>query len=129
MEEVSLLRLYAMRALFLLNFVFVGTFASSALIRHAGSWDPVRGVAYSFWAALALLSGLGIRHPLKMLPLLLMQLAYKTIWLVAVYVPNGSDGGSGLFPVMAGGVIADLAIVPWTYAWSAYVRTPGNRWR
>jgi hypothetical protein len=81
-EDVSIVRLYLMRLLYLLNFVMIGLDVWPAIINHQGAWDPVRGVAYSFWGALSLLSGLGLRYPLKMVPLLLMQLVYKAILLI-----------------------------------------------
>jgi hypothetical protein len=56
-------------------------------IHRQKPWDPITGVAFSFWAALASLSALGIRYPLAMLPVIFMQLFYKTFWLLAVYVP------------------------------------------
>ena len=83
-EGVSILRLYLMRTLYLLNFVLLGLDVWPGIINHVGAWDPVKGVAFSFWAALSVLSGLGLRYPLKMLPLLLLQFVYKSIWLVAV---------------------------------------------
>jgi hypothetical protein len=48
----------------------------------------------SFWAALVTLSGLGLRYPLKMLPLLFMQLFYKSVWLIAVAFPLGAAARS-----------------------------------
>jgi hypothetical protein len=30
---------------------------------------------------------------------------------------------------MAGGVVLDLLIIPWGYAWRHYVKAPGDRWR
>src|SRR6266487_84850 len=93
-KDVSTFRLYLMRFLYLGNFVFLGLNIWPELIRHEGTWDPVKGVAFSFWAALSALSGLGIRYPLKMLPLLLLQLVYKSIWLIAVYLPLRSAGQS-----------------------------------
>ena len=30
------------------------------VFRHQGAWDPLKGVAFSFWAALSALSGLGV---------------------------------------------------------------------
>ena len=128
-EELSIFRLYLMRLLFLLNFVMLGADVWPQLIHHPGPWDPVRGVAVSFWAALSTLSLLGIRYPVKMLPVLLMQLAYKSIWLIAVYLPMGNDGGTGLTRVMTGGVIVDLAVIPWPYVFAAYVKACGDRWR
>jgi hypothetical protein len=73
-EEVSLFRLYLMRALYLLNFVLLGMDVWPGLIHHGKPWDPMHGIAVSFWAALSTLSALGIRYPLRMLPLMLMQL-------------------------------------------------------
>ena len=73
-EEVSTFRLYLLRTIYLLNFVFLGLDVWPALVNHTGAWDPVKGVAFSFWAALSVLSGLGVRYPLRMLPLLLLQL-------------------------------------------------------
>jgi hypothetical protein len=73
MSEVSTFRLYLMRSLYLCNFVLLGLQVWPVVINHAGAWDPVRAVAWSCWAALSVLSGLGLRYPLKMVPLLLMQ--------------------------------------------------------
>jgi hypothetical protein len=71
-EETSTFRLYLMRLLYLLNFVLLGLEVWPVMINHPGAWDPVKGVAFSFWAALSALSVLGLRYPLKMLPLLLL---------------------------------------------------------
>src|ERR1700755_1561899 len=86
-KEVSTFRLYLMRLVYLLNFVLLGSDVWPAIFRHQGAWDPVKGVAFSFWAALSLVSGLGLRYPLKMAPVLLLQLVYKTLWLLAVALP------------------------------------------
>src|SRR5262249_5040537 len=89
-HEVHPLRLYLMRLLYLLNFLFLGVQVWPELFHHAGPWDPVKGVAFSFWAALSTLCALGIRHPLRMTPVLLMQFLYKLIWLVAIAWPQWS---------------------------------------
>ena len=129
-EETSLLRLYLMRFLYLLNFVFLGLDVWPSIIHHEGAWDPVKGVAFSFWAALSTLSALGLRYPLKMLPLLLMQLLYKLIWLLAIALPMWpAVRSTGLTKAMAGGILADLVVIPWSYVLANYVRQPGDRWR
>src|SRR5712691_828624 len=129
-EEVSIFRLYLMRLLYLGNFVFLGLDVWPELIKHVGAWDPVRGVAFSFWAALSALSVLGIRYPLKMLPLLFLQLVYKSIWLIAVYLPLRSAGQSTeLTKVMVIGVVVDLIVIPWPYVLATYVKKRGDRWR
>ena len=125
---MSTLRLSALRVVFLLNFVFLGMYVMPQMMNLAGRWDPLRGVAFSCWATLALLSAVGVRHPLKMVPILLFQLVYKLIWLSAIYLP-GTATPTALLPVMAGGVIVDLAVIPWPYVATTFVRAPNERWK
>jgi hypothetical protein len=100
------------------------------MINHVGPWDPVRAVAWSCWAALSILSGLGLRYPLKMLPLLLMQLFYKSVWMVAVALPLWSTFRSvELTRVMGFGAVVDLIVIPWPYVFANYLKAPGDRWR
>jgi len=69
-----------------------------------------------------------------MVPLLLMQLVYKALWLVAVALPLRSAGAwSGSAAEMTwvfviGGVL-DLVVIPWPYVWASFVTEPGDRWR
>ena len=129
-EDVSTFRLYLMRFAYLGNFVLLGLGVWPELIQHEGAWDPMHGVAFSFWAALSALSGLGLRYPLKMLALLLLQLLYKSIWLIAVYLPLRSAGQStGLTKAMVIGVVGDLIVIPWPYVLANYVKKRGDRWR
>ena len=129
-QQVSTIRLYILRAVYLLNFLGLGATVWPAIVRHEGPWDPYHGVAYSFWAALSLLMGLGIRYPLKMLPLLLIQLAYKSIWLAAIKLPTWLAGQPlGLTEPMLFGVIVDAAVIPWAHVLTAYVRSAGDSWR
>jgi hypothetical protein len=129
-DDVSLFRLYLMRLLYFLNFAMLGRDVWPSLISHSGPWDPVKGVAFSFWGALSLLSILGLRYPLRMVPLLLMQFTYKCIWLAAVALPQWSTiRSSGLSKAMIGGLIADLVVIPWPYVFRSFVKGTGDRWR
>lgn len=129
-DEVSLWRLYVLRGMYLLNAVLVGGGVLGAFTQRQGPWDPIPGVAFSFWAALAILSAVGLRYPLAMLPILLMQLLYKTFWLLAVYLPLRGMGRSS---DLAGGfliaIVLDIIVIPWTYVIAQYVRKPGDRWQ
>src|SRR5208282_1618931 len=128
--DISILRLYVMRFVYLLNFALLGLDVWPEVLRHQGTWDPVKGVAFSFWAALSVLSGLGLRYPLKMVPLLLLQLVYKAVWLVAVALPMWSVVRStDLGHAMAIGVVVDLVCIPWPYVLAHYVKERGDRWR
>jgi hypothetical protein len=81
-------------------------------------------------AALSVLSALGIRYPLAMLPLLFMQLFYKTFWLIAVYVPLRAVGrSSDLTQGFLIAIILDLIVIPWPYVLAHYVKKPGERWK
>jgi hypothetical protein len=126
MSTPSTIRLSAMRLVFLLNFVMLALYAWPQIIGRAGSWDPLRGVAFSCWATLSLLAGIGIRYPLKMVPVLFFQLIYKTIWLLAIYLP-GTSIATSLLPVMLGGVVVDLAVIPWAYVRSTFITADADR--
>jgi hypothetical protein len=129
-NEVSLARLYFLRLLYLLNCLFLGADVWPALFRQAGSWDSIQGVAYSFWAALSLLSLIGLRYPLQMLPILLMQFVYKCVWLLFIAIPHWPGiKTDGLFPIMAIGLLIDIAIIPWFYLFRNYIKKTGDRWK
>lgn len=129
-HDVSTVRLYLMRTLYALDFVLLGLDVWPMILQHASTWDPVKGAAYSFWAALSLLSGLGLRYPLRMLPLLLFQLVYKTVWLLAVALPQWSALKSAdLTEAMLVGVVLDLIVIPWPYVFTQYVAGRGDRWK
>ena len=129
-EDTSTFRLYLMRLLYLLILVQLGLDVWPAIIKHGGEWDPIKGVAFNFWAALSALAALGLRYPLQMVPLLLLQMLYKFIWLMAVARPQWYNLRSAeLTKVMVGGLIVDLIIIPWPYILRQYVRRRGDRWR
>jgi len=129
-DEVSILRLYALRSIYLLNCVLVGSGVWVSFIHRQEPWDPMIGVAFSFWAALAGLSALGIRYPLAMLPVIFMQLFYKAFWLLAVFVPLQAVGrSSDLALGFLIGVALDIIVIPWPYVFAHYIKKPGDRWR
>jgi hypothetical protein len=129
-KEVSTFRLYLMKFVYLLNFVLLGLDVWPAIFRHQGAWDPTKGVAFSFWAALSALSALGLRYPLKMVPLLLLQMFYKAVWLLAVGLPMWSAvRATDLARAMVIGIFVDLIAIPWPYVVASFVSEPGDRWR
>ena len=83
--------------------------------------------------ALSLLWFLGIRYPLQMLPVLLFEIAWKVIWLIAVVLPlwiNGQLDPATLkvfYTCLV--VVIPIAVIPWRYVFANYVRKPGDRWR
>lgn len=92
-----------MRVMYLLNLVLLGSDVWPQLLHPAAPLQATNGVAYSFWASLSALSAMGLRYPLTMMPLLLMQLLYKMIWLLAVALPLRSRGASFDIQVLQSG--------------------------
>ena len=134
MTEVSTFRLYLMRATYLLIAVGLGITIWPGLIRHAIEGIPVHGAAGSMLGAVAVLAVVGIRYPLQMLPLLLFELLWKTIWLTAVALPlwsaNQIDAATSesIFACLMGIVIMPI-VIPWPYVFANYVMQRGDRWR
>ena len=126
-EGVRPINIYMLRTLFMLIFLFVGYDSWSVLLKHQGPWDPMRAAAWSMFAAYSLLSILGVFRPLKMLPIVLFVIAYKSIWLLFVAYPLWSAGqlaGSPAEPMARVFMWVPLALVlvPWKYVFQKYVR-------
>jgi len=130
-QEVSLVRLYVIRAGSLAGVIALGSSNLPALI-----WpDPVaRGMIPAILGGLWVMALIGIRYPLKMVPILLFEFVWKLIWLLRFGLPQWLAGtgsprlsedmwGIGLFPLVFGFVI------PWGYVWRHYVKAPAERWR
>ncbi len=124
-------RWYVLKAFYLFVFLAFGIQVWSTIIGTTEVWDPLHGIAFSFWAAFAALMGLGIRYPLRMLPLVLLQLSYKAIWLLFVYLPLKSSGNltevaMELFQANSIGVILDILVIPWGYVFRNFIKNLFN---
>lgn len=88
-----------------------------ALNRFAPQDPMMFGVVASVWVAFGILSILGLRSPLKFLPVLLMQLCYKSVWIIGVVFPLAFKGRLSPNDVvfvmgMLTYVIGDLIAIP-----------------
>ncbi len=115
-----------LRLLFTLMFFLLGRDAWTQILTHAGPWEPLAAAAWSVWAAFALLAGIGIFRPLEMLPLVLLEIVYKLIWLLLVAYPLWAANqlvGSPAEPMTINflWVILPIAAVPWKYAFETYI--------
>jgi len=129
--DVSLVRLYVLRATYLLLVVGLGAMILPPLITH----EPMaRGVIPSLLGAVWLLAFIGLKYPLQMLPLLMFEFAWKTIWLFDFGLPQWSAHRmpptfADDFQAITAGVILMPLVIPWGYVWRHYVKAPGNPWR
>lgn len=133
MQDVSTARLYALRGAYLLLVVGLGATIWPLLLDPARAPDHMRGVVWSLLAAVSLLALLGIRYPLKMLPVLLFELTWKSLWLLLIALPLWR---SGHLDRATAETIKDcvpavilLVVVPWRYVVRHYFRAPGDPWR
>jgi hypothetical protein len=94
--------------------------------------DPVVfGLNGSLFLAFGFAAILGLRAPLKYCPVLLMELAYKAVWLLGVVVPLGLRGEfprSGVVQVVifVTFIVGDLVAIPFRYLFSRDIPMPGG---
>ncbi|QDW66718.1 hypothetical protein [Luteimonas granuli] len=87
MNDVSTLRLYLLRAMYLLVAMGLAVTIWPHIIAPASLVAGPNSVIRALLGALAVMCLLGLRYPLRMLPLLLFELLWKLIWVVASAIP------------------------------------------
>jgi hypothetical protein len=125
-EGVRRLNIYLLRLLYILMFLVLGRETWTHILTHRGPWEPMSAVVWCVWTAFATLAGLGIIRPLKMLPIVLLEIFYKVLWLVIVAYPLWSEGklaGSPAEGITSAflWVILPIVAVPWGYVFMNYI--------
>ena len=97
--------------------------AARTLFRLPEGDPAVLGLYGSFSLAAALLSILALRSPLKFVPLLLIQLVYKPVWLIVFAVPLFLKGQFPVYVVIVSAVfltyiVGNLIAIPFPYLFS-----------
>lgn len=96
-------------------------------VQSAFGYPPQDPVVFGLYASALLASGLtaipALRWPLKFLPLLLLQLVYKPVWLAVVAIPLFLKGQFPLYVVFISAIfltyiIGDLIAIPFRYLFS-----------
>ena len=133
MNDVSIFRLYLLRATYLLISLGLAFTIWPQIISHPKTWSLWHGVGCSLLGAVSILAFLGIRYPLKMLPVLFFELIWKSIWLIAVALPLWSADQMDPENLETAqnclmGIIVPL-VIPWPYVWAHYVKLRGDRWK
>lgn len=102
------------------------------LFGHA-PWELMEGTVQCLLIAMSVLALLGLRYPVRMLPILLFEVTWKLLWLGVVALPlwlNGELAGSTLEQtVTVLWVLIVIAVVPWRYVLAQYVTSRGHAWR
>lgn len=121
-----------------LKFMYIGTFVvaggSGIAILIAPEWfkslfnlpvnEPIIFGTYgSILSTYGLVSLLGLRSPLRFLPVLLFHLCYKSVWFIGVILPlvitgNFPPYAIALCVIFAIAIIGDLIAIPFPYVFA-----------
>ncbi len=132
-SEVSLLRLYTLRACYLILALGLGAYIWPVIISHTSDVAIAAGVRLALLGGLGATAALGIRYPVQMLPLLLFELVWKAIYLIAFAIPLWSAhkinaaASEDIKAVLM--VVILLPLIPWRYVFANYLFRRGDRWR
>ena len=132
--ELSLTRLYLLRALYLLMAVGLGMTFGPLIVAPPDTVANASTAIRALLGALGLLALLGVRYPVRMIPVLLFELLWKIIWVVAFALPVWRHGAldayasETLFACLMGIVLVPL-VLPWGHVVRHYLQARGDRWR
>ncbi|MEM6629093.1 MAG: hypothetical protein AAF694_05450 [Bacteroidota bacterium] len=120
-------RQHFMRGLFFLNFISLALDNWSTVFFPNEPMEILPGVAISFWAGFSLLNLIGVRFPLKMIPILMLQFLYKGAWIIGVYLPANrmglvDEGLTEFFYICLAGIGLNLLILPWGYIYRSFFK-------
>ena len=131
--DVSLFRLYTLRASYLLMAAGLGVYIWPAVIHHTNEFAVTEGVQVALLAGLGATAALGLRYPVQMLPILLFELLWKAIYLIAFALPlwsahqiNAATAQDIKAVLM---VFIFIPLVPWRYVFVHYILNHGDRWK
>jgi len=131
--EVSLFRLYTLRAAYFVMAAGLGAVIWPAVIHHTNEFAAAHGVQCALLAGLGLTAALGLRYPVQMLPVLLFELIWKAIYLIAFALPlwsahqiNAATAEDIKAVLM---VVIFIPLIPWRYVFAHYILKHGERWK
>ena len=124
MQELSRTRLNVLRAMYLFIVLGLGTVLWPDIINPHHQWTIIGGQANCMLAAFSLMCLLGLRYPAHMLPVLLWEIVWKTLWLAIVPLPQWLAGhlDEALKPSVfaCSMVLLVYLAVPWPYVARRY---------
>lgn len=126
-EGVPRINIYLLKLLFTLMFVFLTYEAWSHILSHEGPWNNANAAAWCMWGSYSAIAFIGIRYPLKMLPIVLFEIVYKTAWLFIVAYPLWRQGAlagtaAGKMANVFIWVFFPIVAMPWKYLFKNYIR-------
>jgi len=125
-EGVPRINIYLLRILYTLVFVFLSYDSWTHILNHKGNWEVTDATAWCVWLGYGAISWIGIINPLKMLPIVLLEIVYKTAWLFIVAYPlwskneligSSAENTTNVFLL----VILPIVAMPWRYFFTTYI--------
>lgn len=131
-HDVPTWRLHFLRAIYALVVVGLATVVWPQFFGRTQPWPLAAGVKSCMMVSFSLLSLLGLRYPLQMLPILLWELVWKLVWFGAVAAPlwlsGRLDEGTVATAIECSVVVLIALAIPWGHVVDHYVRKQGERW-
>src|SRR5262244_803339 len=133
LPELSLFRLYTLRVAYFVMAAGLGAFIWPTVIRHSNELAIAKGAELALLAGLGATAALGLRYPVKMLPILLFEMVWKAIYLIAFALPLWSAHqineavAEDIKAVLM--VVIFIPLIPWRYLFAQYVMKRGDRWK
>ncbi|GIF23239.1 hypothetical protein BJ973_000405 [Actinoplanes tereljensis] len=97
------------------------------------SWGLAEGTVECLLVAMSVLALFGLRHPQRMLPILLFEVAWKLLWLGVFALPpwldNQLDSGTREQAGTILWVVIIIVVIPWRHVFTQYVLASGQPWR
>src|SRR5258707_1479638 len=86
--ELPLWRLYVLRFGYLVLGGGLVVYKWPLLSHHAKPWPLMTSVVICMLVAMSVLALLGLRYPVRMMPILLFEVTWKLLWLAVVALPQ-----------------------------------------
>lgn len=103
------------------------------LLPEAHELPLFESVTLCLLTAMSLLALLGLRHPERMLPVLVLESLWKVLWLGIVALPRAAAGtvDTATSEVIASCslLVVIVAVTPWRHVYRTFLRGTGDRWR
>lgn len=131
-DGVALWRLYGLRAGYLLLAVGLGVQVWPGILADHAKWVLMEGVVQCMLGAISLLALLGLRYPMRMLPLLFFEMVWKMLWLGFVAAPRLIEGrmDEGTWSTLSACLLVVIfpIVMPWRQVIGLFFTTRGDRW-
>lgn len=130
---LPLWRLYTLRLAYLILAAGLGAMVWPDVIHHTNEFGAAHGIQWALLAGIGLTAVLGLRYPVQMLPLLIYELTWKAIYLIAFALPLWR--AHQITEAVAedihavGMVVIFVPLIPWRYVFAQYAIKPGDRWK